>query len=276
MSRPTPAAGKPVVSAKLAKAVDRIRRRLGALDRSLTLWQTRLDGMRRQGEQLALLRQADLTAASQLDAMEPVLDTDSVARHVRDAISAGSWVDVPVPHLVVPNLWPASVYETLLKAVPPAVFFETRADGRCVLRLPPLLAPLPAIVTWEWVARMLDDVLAPALVRETLGLAADATMPGLRWRARLLARQPGYRGDLLEASSPPVVTAVLHLGSSGGGDGRLVRRADGVSTTVPFRPNTLVAFANATASYRYGDIDASPGARYACEIRVFSDEEQGT
>lgn len=247
-----------------AKAVDRIRRRLGSLDRSLTQMQALLERMRRQEEQLAVLRQSDLTAASRLDELEPVL-TNAVASHMQAAVRAGTRVDVPVPHVVVPDVWPASVYEALIEAVPPPVFFDRRADGRRLMALPPQLAPLPAVVAWEWVARLLDHVLAAAIVRETLGLSADAIVPAHRWRARLLAREPGFSGELPE-TSPSGVTALLHFGPGGADDGQLVSRTDGASTTVPFRPNTLLAFDTATASYRYLDIASSSGGRHVCEL----------
>jgi hypothetical protein len=88
----------------------------------------------------------------------------------------------PGPHLVAADLLPQAVYEALVAAIPPPVFFEARAPHPPEVRVPPRLAPTAAIVAWTFAAEVVRAALAPALLtrlEEPVAAYARTRFPSL-------------------------------------------------------------------------------------------------
>lgn len=255
-------------AARLGESIADLRRGLRTIGQSLAQVAAQLHGLERQASQLALLRHADATAAADLDAIERALDFESASRHVRDAIGRSPVSESPAPHAIVADLWPDALYRAVLDAVPSLLFFETRADGRHVLPLPPSIAPLPAIVTWEFVVELLRRAVMPALLDGVLWGGRIDPSSGHASRARLVARRPGAGGALRESTPLPTLTAVIYLGEADGVDGRLVPRQGGDGMPILFRPNTALVFPGGAARYEYAEVGEPVAERYTCEVRM--------
>jgi hypothetical protein len=155
---------------ELAKAVSNLTSRLQHLERGL--------------DQLRALRAAedDPQGRSLLAALDPA----RTARHVRDAVGRAVRQDDPVPRLIVRDVWPPELIEALLGTMPAPAFFQPGPDGREILRLPPRLAPTPAMVVLAFAVDLVRDVLGPALAARFVDLSAG----GLSASAGALVRHP--------------------------------------------------------------------------------------
>jgi hypothetical protein len=154
------------------------RQQIRELAREVSNLTSRLQHLERGLDQLRALRTAedDPHARSLLAALDPARAT----RHVRDAVAGAVRQDDPVPQLIVRDVWPPELIAAMLATMPAPAFFQSAPDGREILRLPPRLAPTPAMVVLAFAARFVDlwpdgglSASAGALVRHP---PDDATM----------------------------------------------------------------------------------------------------
>jgi hypothetical protein len=160
---------------------------------------------------------------------------------------------------------PPEVYEALVEAIPPHVFFDSD-PARHELPAPPKVAPLDSVVVWGFVNDVMKDVFLPAMAARL----DQRLVPQLaRAQGTILIRRPGQRPRAREASWE-LVTSVVDLGPPGaeGDHGTLVRRRAGdeaeFRTPVTLAPNCALTFVNADAVYEY----ASPADRHTYEFRM--------
>ncbi len=213
-------------------------------------------------------------------------DAARAAAHVTRAIGDARVQPEPTAHIVVDSFLPDDLYQSLLDAIPPDACFTQRDKTKQNFRPDAgVLAPEFTVEAWRFVEeRVIDSAVAPALMRiftphietayaQKYGLHASAigALPHVASAGRLMLRRPGYHLDPHLDPNRVIVTCLLYLAREGESEAygtqffRLVERptVDRTSTyfpghhgyacemvkTVPFRPNTAVAFLNFGAAH---------------------------
>jgi hypothetical protein len=212
-----------------------------------------------------------------------LLRKDVVLPHVREAIARAEIKTDPFPHCLVHDWLPPDVYELLLRAVPPSVFFSEKLSHKQQITVPPAVAPELSWCVWEFVAReVVTEAAGPALW-EKFEPYADAYIRGLvpdagDWHphvqmhssdGRLMLRRPGY---VIEPHRDPgwgFVACLAYLARPGdskdwGTQLYRVREDDKapdetayyvqkdrceLARSVPFRRNTMLVFLNGSGAH---------------------------
>jgi hypothetical protein len=230
-------------------------------------------------ELAALSRLAQRTYAGLIDTEpldERALDRAALSAHVRRAVMSAPMRAEPFPHLVVPDLVPADFYRQLLRAIPAPTFWRNAGHQRDNWHVEEDAASRLSESTWRFMHReiaarelmpLLLDRFADAIAaywRETFGLD-PSTLDGhyVCDEGRLLLRRAGY--ELKPHLDPPtaILTVLLYVARPGdpethGTDlyasdplpakraGIMYPERQGIrierTTTIPFRPNTALAF----------------------------------
>jgi hypothetical protein len=91
----------------------------------------------------------------QLASLPAVLDTQQLTANVGSAIATATLHADPFHHIVVEQLLPARVYDLLLRALPPSVFFSEHDPVKQDLPLPLTFGPSLATAVWNsWTTRL--------------------------------------------------------------------------------------------------------------------------
>lgn len=188
---------------ELRASVKALRRDLRAMQGALADLGKELGSVHLQMQQLVALREEELNASARMDSLEPVLEADRAAGHVREAVARAALVDHPVPHVVISDVLPPDVLEAALEAIPSPIFFE-RSGGARELRVPPRFASTYSVATWSFVADLVNDALGPALVERFQGAldrhvatlcpslpSGDAAIVLAAEPGRIVLREPG-------------------------------------------------------------------------------------
>ena len=294
------------------KELRRLVRDVEALRAQLQDVSTRAERGDRLSTQLRLLLELDEQQREQVAALPALLDERQIEAHVRRAIAAADMRSDPFDHIVVEQLLPPAVYELLVAAIPPAVFFHDRDLIKQNLALPITFGPALTTAVWNFVDLVLARrVIQPAVAEkfhEPLQRHYDTVFgPSFRAKAnalpqlpeggRLMLRRPGY--DLGPHRDPKrsMMTCLMYLARPGDSEAhgtKLFRviddreapykqtyypEGDGrtceLSTVVPFRPNTMLVFLNARGAHG-ATIPADAGdqlERYTYQFYVAPENE---
>ncbi len=209
------------------------------------------------------------------------VDRPALAAHLQQRIAGAAMSADPFPHLVVSNLLPEDFYRRLLRAIPAPTFWRRAGYQRDNWHVDEDRASRLSETTWRVMHR---EIAAHVLMPLLLDRFADAIAE--YWRAafdldasalsehyvcdegRLLLRRAGY--ELQPHLDPPnaILTVLLYLAPLGAPDaqgtdlyrsgplpanrvGIMYPAQQGISlelaATVPFRPNTLLAFVTPTS-----------------------------
>jgi hypothetical protein len=217
-----------------------------------------------------------LTVVDSVPFDEGALDRDAMTRHVRHAVLHAPMQTTPFPHLVVPDLLPARFYDQLLRAIPAPTFWRDAGYQRENWHVEEDRASRLSETTWRFMHRdVAAGVMMPALLERFAEPIArywhdvagiDPSLLATHYHCdegRLLLRRPGY--ELEPHLDPPtaILTVLLFLAEPGAPEahgtdlyasGPLPAMRDGImyparqgitveyASTVPFRPNTALAF----------------------------------
>jgi hypothetical protein len=301
------------IAQQLSAAADllRPRRFLRALsrvdqinDKTRALEET-VESLRQRTEQLETIARLDWELQGEIARLPALLDPATIEAHVQKAVARAELVSDPFPHLIIDRWLPTDVYETILRALPPAVFFAEKEMSRQRLLVPFSFAPAYSRLVWTFVTdHIVPNALRPALeqkfkcaiddyVRSVLGhVAADAPPLDLRTSdGRIMLRRPGY---VIQPHRDPkwgFVTGLVYLARRGDAEEhgtQLYRvRDDEEAPTdkpyyvdesrcelvkaVPFRANTMFAFLNSRGAHGASiPADAQPPdlERYVYQFRL--------
>ena len=229
----------------MAAAIEALADQLRTMRADVAALATELRVVQLRTDQLAALQVDDSDAADRIDQLEGVLDAEGVIRHVTAAVARSTFAHEPFPHLVVSEVLPDPVYRAMVDAIPPAVFFDAERQHRYEIPVPPVLAPIDAIVTWTFVVDVVRKTLAPAILARfeeplTRTLAAS--------RGHLALRRPGEAIPRDGRRTAPVLTTVVPLAGEGVDDVQLVlERAQDASQSraIALPRNSALAFLSA-------------------------------
>lgn len=268
-----------------------------------------VEALRIQTEQLMTIQRLDWERRDEVSRPDKALDAGRIDAHVTAAIDGATIELDPFPHIVVNDWLPADAYKRIIDAIPPAVFFadrdQTRADqSKQRMMVPFSLAPAYSRVVWNFVAdTIVGDILNRVLntkfqkvlceyVRSFCpALPGDVDLTMHPSDGRIMLRRPGY--NLTPHRDPKwgFATGLVYLARPGDNEvhgTRLYRvREDGEAPsgkvyyveqdrcelvkTVPFRPNTFLAFLNSSGAHSASiPPDAQPAnlERYLYQFRL--------
>lgn len=266
------------------------------------------EALRIDTEQRLTTERLDREQADALREVDALLDRDRIAAHVRAAIGGATLHLDPCPHIVVDNWLPDDVYQTMIRAMPPAIFFADRPPlARHRMLVPFQTGPAYARRVWKFVAEdIVEATLGEALrsrFREPLDDYIATFCP--RWLdeedqrlrvsdGRIMLRRPGYRIETHRDPKWGFITALVYLVRPGDNEtyGTQLYRVHGEAessddkpiwidaercelvTSVPFRANSLLAFLNSTGAHGASiPADAMPAdlERYVYQVRLGPD-----
>lgn len=241
-----------------------------------------VETLRIRTEQLMAIEALDWEQRCDLEQLPATLDRARIGAHIAAAVAASRMEDDPFPHMVVDQWLPPDVYQHVIKAIPPAVFFADREVTRQRLMVPFPVAPAYSHRVWRFLAQeVVGCSLATALserfrpfVRDYMRSFCPGLPDGVAERlnpsdGRIMLRRPGY---LIPPHRDPkwgFVTGLVYLARQGDNEAHgtqlyRVRNDDEAPNdkplyldqqrcelvkTVPFRPNTLLAFLNSAGAH---------------------------
>lgn len=199
---------------------------------------------------------------------------DDLRAHMARMFATAPVLDDPFPHLVVPGLFPDRDYATLLASLPAPGDWQDAGRHRCNFEIETDTSSEPVMTVWRRVHCDVAPLAIMPLVLEALrphltaywagrGIEGPGLEPSYRCeQGRLLLRYPGYRLAPHLDPNEATITALLYLARDGDDDrygtdlyrGTPPRTYDGIfkadtanldyslARTIPFRPNTLLAF----------------------------------
>jgi hypothetical protein len=257
--------------------------RLSALVTDTAERAARADQIAAQAKHVLEANSRDRQRLAQLDAM---LNEERIAAHVRDAIAAAPLCFDPYEHIVVERLLPDEVYQLLLATLPPVVFFGQRDPVRQDLPLPLEFGPPLSMRAWNFMEDVIAQRILRTAVIDKFHTPLQAHFdtifgPEFRDRAnalpkaasggRLMLRRPRYHLSPHRDPKRSLVTCLIYLAREGDSEtyGTQIFRvhddgeagykqtyypeADGkrceLVRTVPFRPNTMLAFVNSRGAH---------------------------
>jgi hypothetical protein len=247
----------------------------------------------------------DRATAAGLDAD---LQFDRVCDHVRRVICAAVVADDPFPHAVLSNVLPDRLYEHVVAALPPSVFFEDRPLNKAqILRVPLTLAPAYSRRVWNFLARVFSEAMAPVLLQRfrshidqyMASFGSGIVGQPLNFKVmdgRILLRRSGY---VIPPHRDPrwgFLTMLLYLVRRGETEAygtqlyHVPNDADPQTTgqvhyfepadcelvrDVPFRSNTALIFLNSRGAHGASiPLEAPIGTeRYVYQLRIGPDTE---
>lgn len=243
---------------------------------------TAVEGLRLRTEQLIEIHRRDAEQRAHLEQLSSILDPEGIERHVIAAVVAAPLHTDPFPHLVVEGWLPRKVYNCFIRGLPPAIFFADREDRRHRLPVPLPLAPAYSVQVWRFMAdqivgRMLHRALSDrfgGVVRDYVrsfcpSLPEDEEFTLHPSDGRILLTHPGYVITPHRDPKWGFVTSLAYLARNGDNEayGTQLYRVQGddeapsgrpfyiderrceLVKTVPFRPNTLLAFLNSRGAH---------------------------
>ena len=236
------------------------------------------------------------------------LRLEPIRAHILDAVDRAQVSNDPTTHAVIENILPADFYELVTAAIPPAELFPSRDPVKQDFHLDEHLAAAPAFTQRVWKffdEDVVAGVLAPALHQRFHAAVIDhyaetaggnfgeraAAIPHRGFAGRLHLRRPGY---YLKPHLDPkrvVITGLVYFARPGDSEaygtqlfrvgkpftsstmGKFYPQDEGLpvelARTVPFRPNTLLAFVNSRAAHGAAlPPDAPLRERYAYQFYV--------
>ena len=256
--------------------------RVNRLVEETKLLRAQIDQLSTRIEQLAIIETSYWEHETVKSRVNATLDAESVGAHVRAAVDMAPVEMEPFPHIVVTDWLPKPVYDTVIHAVPPPIFFAGREERRQQMKVPFTLAPVLSQHAWRFlsnhvVSASLCDALNEkfaAIIRgyvrtfcPDLPPAVDLTLHASD--GRIMLRRPGY---VIEPHRDPkwgFLTGLVYLAGSGDNEAygtQLYRVRDDVDApsdkpyyidsarcelvkSIPFRPNTLFVFLNSKGAH---------------------------
>lgn len=208
-------------TAAIAGALEDLKTSVGRLQQTL-------DAAAGQLQLLAVARKEDLRAVDAVPGLAAALEqmAGGVDAHLERAMARAAVAADPFPHIVIDELLPAGLYETMIETLPPADFWRSSGRGRDYWEIETDIGPWRTELVWRFVdRRIVDGMLRPRLERAFGGrLAAfwcesfDLDPACVRYRTaegRLQLRRKGYR--LRAHLDPPhaALTGLFYLARPG-------------------------------------------------------------
>ena len=258
--------------------------------------------LRIQAEQLLTIQRVDWDRRFDVTSLGRTLDADRIEAHITNAFDATPLALDPYPHIVVNNWLPDDVYDRIIDAMPPSIFFAHDRDQHW--SVPMGVAPLYSRQVWSFVAntivgeilyKLLNLKFQDAICRYLRSLV-PALPAGIDLKlhpsdGRIMLRRPGY--NLMPHRDPKwgFVTGIVYLARQNDSQAygtQIYRVTDDAEAPtsrvhyvdpakcelvkdVPFRANSILAFLNSEGAHGASiPNDAQPAdlERYIYQFRL--------
>jgi hypothetical protein len=273
-------------SRTLQREVTRLTQRVDELEQAHELSSATARRADRTAMQVKLVAVLDRAQEQEIARVAELLDERRIGDHVRCAIASASFVTDPYEHIVVERVVPEDVYDLLLRAIPPAEFFDDRDRIKQNLTFPMEYGPALSATVWGY----FDDVIARTMIRpavlekfhqplqthfagmfgaEFVGRAN--ALPHSVSGGRLMLRRPGYHLKPHRDPKRSMLTCLMYLARQGDSEAygtqvfrvhddteadykqtyypeELGRRCELVKV-VPYRPNSMLVFLNSRGAH---------------------------
>lgn len=236
------------------------------------------------------------------------LQIQPIREHILNAVDRAPVSTDPTTHAVIDNILPPDLYDLVNAAIPPAELFPSRDPVKQDFHIDEHLATAPALTQRVWRffdEDIVAGILAPALHHRFHAAVVDhyaetasgdfgeraAAIPHRGFAGRLHLRRPGYHLKPHLDPKRVVITGLIYFARPGDSEaygtqlfrvgkpftsstmGKFYPEDEGLpvelARTVPFRPNTLLAFVNSKAAHGATlPVDASLRERYAYQFYV--------
>ena len=257
-------------------------------------------------EQFQAVYKGDSRPTRALDRALKRIGDARVPAHVRAVVAAAPLESDPCPYVVLDDLLTDDVYDTMVAAIPPPLFFEHLTVTRQDLKVPFEFVPRYQQEVWQaFQTRVVMKALVPALsdkFQDSLDLLVRNQWPGVvdsmtdagislqSAAARVMRRRPGYEIKPHRDPHWTFLTCILYLTKRddrqlyGTQLCRLQHEQEfpthspfwvpeddvEVVREVPGRPNSAVVFLNSTGAHRASiPADAPPETdRYIYQVQL--------
>jgi len=270
----------------LHKELKRLSEDVGRLHAVLRETNSRVEESERRASLLGQAARFDDERRDVLDQLPDLLNEDRVVAHVQRAIAAAPLQSDPCDYIVVSDLLPDDVYEVMLDAIPPPAFFDQRDPVKQNIPFPLSSGPVLTSRAWTFMDEVVAGRgVLPAVLdkfRQPLERHFEAlfgpeaarnahTLPRRGSGGRLMLRRPGYHLAPHRDPKYSFVTCLAYFAKPGDDEahGTQLFRVEGdteadykqtyypqangqhceLVATVPFRPNTMLAFVNARGAH---------------------------
>lgn len=270
----------------LRKEIRRLTRDVEVLQAELRDTAVRAARGDRSAAQLRLCAELNDRDRERVASLPALLDESTIRDHVRRAIAAAGLRLDPFEHIVVEDLLPRAVYDLLLQAIPPEVFFDDHDPIKRNLVFPVTFAPALTSLAWNF----MDGVIAANCIRPAVLEKFHAplqrhfdtvfgpehreranALPHIAGGGRLMLRRPGYHLDPHRDPKRSMLTCLFYLARPGDDvahgtqlfrvlDDREAsykqtyypemdgRRCE-LASVVPFRANSMLVFLNSRGAH---------------------------
>lgn len=289
----------------LADSTRELRRAVREIQETLSQLASQTTALNIRTEQLLTLHREDTRNRARMARLERLLDVEHISAHVRDAVNRSELFEDPFPHVVVTDLLPPKIYDVVVDAIPPRVFFQERPVNRQQLSVPLEFAPQYSIAVWQFLTEtIVRRAIGPALVdrfRQPLAQYLTTLCPsvesvcdaGITFTVsdgRILLRRPGYVIPPHRDPQWGFLTTIIYLARPGDREdyGTQLYSLDverespsnapfyvdpemcRLVKTVPFRANTALTFLNSTGAHGASIPPDAPAdtERYIYQFRV--------
>jgi len=270
----------------LHKELKRLSEDVGRLHAVLRETNSRVEESERRASLLGQAARFDDERRDVLDQLPDLLNEERVVAHVQRAIAAAPLQSDPCDYIVVSDLLPDDVYEVMLDAIPPPAFFDQRDPVKQNIPFPLSSGPVLTSRAWTFMDEVVAGRgVLPAVLdkfRQPLERHFEAlfgpeaarnahTLPRRGSGGRLMLRRPGYHLAPHRDPKYSFVTCLAYFAKPGDDEahGTQLFRVEGdteadykqtyypqangqhceLVATVPFRPNTMLAFVNARGAH---------------------------
>jgi hypothetical protein len=302
---------RPRTLARLVKGAEDDQRHIRELLETVTHLQTELATVMRRERQLRAIALADAELERKSRRLDQVLQNDSIAAHVRRAMTAAPMYEDPFPYTVVDGLLPDPLYNALIDGLPPAELFSDRAINKQQLVVPLELGPIYSRRVWGYMAdTVVPDMIAPAVLEKfrahatvwltknfpAVGANPIDSIPMTCSDGRILLRRPGYYIPPHRDPKWGFITCLMYLARRGdserwgtqlhrvvGDDEALGARPHWIDEQrcepvehIAFRRNRALVFLNSVGAHSAqipADADPPDLERYAYQFRIGASAE---
>ena len=291
---------------RLKKQILELQRRLDAQAKQTRDEPKALAGLRTRVEQSRAIYKSDTRFKRALERALQQIGDARVPAHLRAVVAAAPLESDPCPYVVLDDLLPDDVYDALISAIPPPLFFDHLNVTRQDLKVPFEFAPRYHWEIWHaFQKHIFVKELVPALTdkfQDDLDLLVRTHWPGIAdsmadagislhpAAARVMRRRPGYEIKPHRDPHWTLLTCILYLTKRddlqlyGTQLCRLQHDQEfpthspfwvpeddvEVVREVPGRPNSAVVFLNSTGAHRASiPADAPPETdRYIYQVQL--------
>ena len=268
--------GIAAVRRQLATATDQ----LTTLGTTLAQMSQQFEAQARRSEQLVSAYNSDWDRREVVERALGMLSSPVTEAHIRRSVQEAIVREDPFPHAVIEGLLPGDVYDTLVGALPPRVFFEERAVNKQQLVVPFKFAPAYSRAVWERFKTLADAVIGPAVqvrFQQHVDVYMQRICPALEGErlafnvsdGRIMLRRPGYVIPPHRDPKWGFITVLMNLARRGDPEQygtqiyRLKQDREAPSPApfwvddsecelvgqVPFRRNTTLVFLNSAGAH---------------------------